>query len=244
MSGQNSAIVNPKKGKNAPDLGPVAVMVSSDADLRTFCRAARVNSDSFSDLLMGKIYLCQDVPDISITGPIIGAPYAAIILETLIAWGARKIIFFGWCGAIAPQVRIGDIILPAGSFIDEGTSRHYNDQAGEKSAPSGYILQKVRSTLSDKGLAFHEGSVWSTDAIFRETEEKIRHYQSRDVLAVDMETSALFTIGAFRNVDVGAVLVVSDDLSDLTWRPGFKEKRFRDSRRRAADLIGLLCRSL
>ena len=244
MSSQNNAIVNPKKGKNSPDLGPVAVMVSSEADLRAFCRATSVDSDSFSDLLMGRIYLCQDAPGISITGPIIGAPYAAIILETLIAWGARKIIFFGWCGAIAPQVRVGDIILPAGSFIDEGTSRHYNDQAGEKSAPSGYILQKVRSTLSDKGLAFHEGSVWSTDAIFRETEEKIRHYQSRDVLAVDMETSALFTIGAFRNVDVGAVLVVSDELSDLTWRPGFKDKRFRDNRRRAADMIGILCRSL
>ena len=66
------------------------------------------------------------VGNFSITGPFIGAPYAAMLLETLIAWGARRIIFLGWCGAVAEEVKIGDIILPTAALIDEGTSGHYS----------------------------------------------------------------------------------------------------------------------
>jgi len=47
-----------------------------------------------------------------VVGPFVGAPYAAMLLETLIAWDVEKIIFFGWCGAISHDVKIGDIIIP------------------------------------------------------------------------------------------------------------------------------------
>ena len=188
----------------------------------------------------------------------IGAPYAVMLLETLIAWGTQKIIFFGWCGAVSPKVKIGDIIVPAAAMVDEGTSRHYggrwsasrgriadnHDESRSFSKPSELIVEKICSVLRENDVAFHEGAVWSTDAIYRETQEKVTYFQSKGVLAVEMEISALFSVGSYRDIDVGAILVVSDDLTTLKWKPGFKDKGFKQSRKTACEAISILCQKL
>jgi purine-nucleoside phosphorylase len=83
--------------------------------------------------------------------------------------------------------------------------------------------------------------VWSTDAPFRETQAKVLGYQRQGALAVEMECSALFTVGAFRSAEVAALLVVSDDLSSLSWKPGFKDTRFARGREAACNIISRLC---
>jgi uridine phosphorylase len=171
-----------------------------------------------------------------------GAPYAAALMETLIAWGARTLLFFGWCGAISPEVKIGDIIVPSGAVIDEGTSLHYGGNSGEISDACPEASKLIRQYLSGSGLTYREGFLWSIDAPFRETPKKVDTARTRGACAVEMETSALFTVGRHRQVSVGAVLVVSDDLSSLTWKPGFKDKRFRDARREVCESLAGLCR--
>jgi uridine phosphorylase len=184
----------------------------------------------------------EDDHRISVAGPMMGAPYAVALMETLIAWGARSFLFFGWCGAISPEVGIGDIIVPTGALIDEGTSLHYDGTTGGVSEASDDTAKQIRQLLSRLGLSFREGLVWSTDAPFRETPGKIDAARTRGACAVEMETSALFTVGRHRKVSVGAVLAVSDDLSSLTWKPGFKDKRFRDARRAICEGLAGLCR--
>jgi hypothetical protein len=83
--------------------------------------------------------------------------------------------------------------------------------------------------------------VWTTDAPYRETPDQVRAYQERGALAVEMECSALFTLGAFRSAAVASLLVVSDELSSPTWRPGFKDPRFSLGRESACEAIGRLC---
>ncbi len=268
----DDAIIYPLKGKNDPDLGSVAVMVASTADLSILCDITGLNKGQSHKLLMSQIYLGDDPAQrYAIVGPVVGAPYAVILLENLIAWGARKILFFGWCGAVRPEVKIGDVIVPTAAVIDEGTSKHYGlgctplqdlnnlmqenpvdlpkgvDLAPNKlcvSRPSTFIVKTTKDTLHKKGVDFQEGSVWTTDAIYRETREKVSFFQKKGVLAVEMETSALFTVGNFRNVDIGGILVVSDELSSLKWRPGFVDKPFKKSRRAVAEVIRRLCKNL
>jgi purine-nucleoside phosphorylase len=84
--------------------------------------------------------------------------------------------------------------------------------------------------LTGRGVTVHEGLVWSTDAPFRETVGKVVKYQKAGALAVDMEISALYTVAAFRSILVAAALVVSDDLSSLTWVHGFREPGFGRAR--------------
>ena len=172
-----------------------------------------------------------------------GAPQAAMLMETLSAWGARQILFLGWCGAIAPQVHTGDIVLPTGAFIDEGTSPSYEAPTDEVRLPSQDFHQTVKHALAARGLAFHEGLVWSTDAVFRETPSKLDAYQRRGGLAVEMEISACLTVAHLRDVAFAAALVVSDELSSRHWRPGFRDPRFKEACRAVSQIVEDLCQT-
>ncbi len=234
----NEAIVNPIKSKSSPDIGPVAVMAATRADLYYLCELSNFSKDDFQRLFMSRLYFDRRNPDgYSVTGPFIGAPYAVMLLETLIAWGARQIIFLGWCGAVGEKVKIGDIILPTSAFIDEGTSRHY--RAGENGClqTSFPMLSKIRQAMENNQISFHEGTVWTTDAVYRETRPAVAAHQQNGVLAVEMEISALYSVAQFRGVNLGGVLVVSDELSSLEWRPGFKHERFMHGRKTACKVV-------
>ena len=52
-----------------------------------------------------------------------------------------------------------------------------------------------------------------------------------------MEVSALWSVARFRGVDLGAILVVSDELSTGSWRPGFKQERFVRARQDACQVV-------
>jgi purine-nucleoside phosphorylase len=240
----DDAIINPTDGNEGEKLGRVAVMVSSQNDLRMLCDRLQIAKNNFSRLFNSKLYV-HNLPSqrYSLVGPVIGAPYAVMVLEKLIAHGAKKILFIGWCGAISSSVKIGEIIVPTGSFIDEGTSRHYEAAENKLAAPSQQMLGGITQILKNHRLPFHEGIVWTTDAIYRETPEKVGAYQSQNVLAVEMEISALFTVGEFRKVNVAGILVVSDDLSSGMWKPGFKERRFKRTRKQVSEVVVTLFRS-
>lgn len=245
MMNRDDAIVNPLKGKGTPHLGPVAAMVASQGDLSSLCRLMGLKNEDSRRLFTSRLYTrTNGAGGFSVAGPFIGAPYAVMLLETLIAWGVTKIIFFGWCGAVSPEVKIGDIIVPTAAMIDEGTSRHYGVNEGECVASSGRIVEKIQKRLTKDGLSYHAGVIWSTDAIYRETPEKVADYQKKDVLAVEMELSALFTIGRYRGIDVGGVLVVSDELSSYKWHPGFNDGNFKQSRQKVIRTIFQLCPAL
>lgn len=240
MSDQNKPVVNPVKNRYSPNVGPFAVMVSTEGDFYKLSRSLNIQESDLSPLFIGKYY-SDELRGFSITGPIISAPYAVMVLENLIAWGAREIFFLGWCGSICPDVKIGDIILPSGAFIDEGTSLHYNAHTGDIAKPEALLSEKVKNSLKDKQILCHQAPIWTTDAIFRETPSKIQHFRKKGAIGVEMELSALFTVGAFRKVQVTPILIVSDELATLKWRPGFKDKKFKQARKTVCELIADLC---
>jgi len=240
----NEAIVNPQKTKNSPDIGPVAVMAATGADLYYLCRLLNFSKDEYQRLFMSRLYFDGRNPgEYSLAGPFVGAPYAVMLLENLIAWGARQIIFIGWCGAISDPVKIGDFILPTAGYIDEGTSIHYGAAENSHYQVDFPLLAKVRQLLAENDCDFHEGAVWTTDAIYRETRPKVSAYRQQGVLAVEMEMSALYAVARFRRVDLAGILVVSDELSSSNWRPGFKHPQFVQGRKTACRLVSELLSS-
>lgn len=247
MTAVNSddAITYPIIGRGFPEPGSVAVMVASRHDLEALCRLFQINVEEYYPLYMSRLYVASSGSRrYCMVGPVLGAPYAAILLETLVAGGVDKIVFWGWCGAVSANVKIGDLIVPSGSIIDEGTSRHYGADFALVMEPSSEIVKKIKDALTHHHLGFHEGAVWTTDAIFRETRLKVEQFQSRGVLAVEMEASALFTVGKYRTVKVGALLTVSDELATFAWKPGFKDPRFKQNRRQVCSVMGTLCQDL
>jgi uridine phosphorylase len=238
------AIIEPRRGKSSPRLGPMAVLVAVETDLQVFRDALGFGGDPGRRLFTSRLYTASAAfPSLSLAGPMVGAPYAVMVAETLIAWGARSLVFFGWCGAVSRPVSVGDLVLPTMAFIDEGTSRHYLPEAGE-SLPSSSLRGQLAEACASCDIPVHAGAVWTTDAPFRETRAKVIDFQRQGALAVEMETSALFTLAAFRSAAAAALLAVSDDLSALTWKAGFKDPAFARSREAAARAIVRVCRPL
>lgn len=147
----------------------------------------------------------------------VGAPAAVSTVECLIACGAQRIIGLGMAGSLRPALRIGDILLPDRCLIEEGTSRHYVGEQRESTA-NPTLAEALQSVLQAEGIPYQTGKIWTTDAIFRELKSKIEAYAEQGVVGVEMETSALYTIGGFRNVDICNLLVITDELWD-EWNP-------------------------
>jgi len=233
-------IVQPRCGPRSPRLGPVAVLAATEPDLALL--ASELGIAAPRRLFTSRLYFEPDAA-VSLVGPAIGAPYAAMLLETLAAWGARTLIFVGWCGAIAAGVPIGRIVVPHSALVDEGTSRHYIPDA-----PTAYPSRDLATRLADActaaDLPFSTGGVWTTDALFRENPAKVERCRALGAVAVDMEASALFTVAAFLGIEAAALLIVSDDLSAMRWEPGFNLPRFAQAREGACRLVAELARRL
>ncbi len=149
-----------------------------------------------------------------------GAPSAVILLEELIAFGVNRIVFVGYCGSIQDEVGLGEVVLPTYAVREEGTSYHYLP-GREECRPDRTLFGALGLKLQKRGVDATAGPVWTTDALYRETGKKIERYRGQGVLAVDMEISALFAVGALRRVGVVALLLVSDCFSCGRWTPGF-----------------------
>lgn len=233
---ENAALIEPRRGKRESPLPASALLVFTPQDVEVFLRFFSQPPQKSHSICLAQVYVGSHLGrSLALAGPAIGAPQAVMIVEKLIALGVREILAVGWCGSLQRQVRIGDIVLPGEAVCEEGTSPHY-PIAAPNPTPSRELLFILREVMKRDRLPFHEGAVWSTDAPYRETIGKVLAYQRKRILAVDMETSALLTLGNFRGIQLAVVLVVSDDLSSLKWIHGFRDSAFRRSRETLATL--------
>ena len=165
----------------------------------------------------------------------VGAPMAVMLLEQLIALGSRRFLYLGFCGALDATLSIGDFFVPLRAVREEGTSYHYLP-AGVEPPAAPLITTLIQREAARRHLDVRQGSLWTTDAPFRETPAKIAAFQSAGVRAVDMEISALLSVAAYRGCEVAALLVVSDECYHPVWRPGFGAPEMRLGCRKAVEL--------
>ncbi len=238
MENTFNAIVNPVIPKRAPAPGETAILVSSESDLAPLTHSLDDGNVNPRKLFMSRHYLGDCGGNrVSLVGPIMGAPYAVALLDTLAAWGVKRFLFLGWCGSISADIGIGDIVVPESALIDEGTSRHYQADEALSTCPAGSLTEEVLGALEQVGASYHRGTVWTTDAIYRETEQQVRRFQKEGALAVEMEVSALFSAASFRGVELCSVLVTSDLLHDNRWQPGFRDSRFKAGRKFVGEAV-------
>jgi nucleoside phosphorylase len=223
-------IIRPMRRKSAPELGPDVLMVMGTYDLDYFVSLKQGKDSALTKMGFFNLYQIKDGPNLSFTlaGSFLGAPQAVMGMEMIIPLGAKRIWVFGWCGSLDPTLRIGDLVIPTRGISEEGTSQHY--PIGERPPETETSLNEILAEALEKvGQSYRKGMVWTTDAPFRETPSKIKDFQARGVLAVDMEMSALMTLAIFRDVKLTGLLVVSDELFDLKWNPGFAKPEFQKS---------------
>ncbi len=219
-----------RKTRQKP-LAPCGIVAINPSDARCLGELAQRHVLKRRFLFNAQLF---DGADFFVAGPAVGAPMAALCLESLIALGAESIIVYSWCGSLQRQLKSGELFMPLAAVSEEGTSRHYPCREEERERS---LEEALQAWLVREGHALRYGSLWSTDAPFRETPEKIAAYQEQGVWAVDMEYAALRAVAAFRQVRLAALFTVSDELFHPTWRPAFTAESFRrTSRQRLLQL--------
>lgn len=165
----------------------------------------------------------------------VGAAGTVMVMEELIACGARVFLGLGWAGSLQEFAPVGTCIIPTGCIREEGTSFHYVD-GSVALTPDRELVELLRKNAEAEGAPVHCGPLWTTDAPYRELDSKIETYSRQRVLGVDMETSAMYALGKFRDVKVCNLLVVSDELWK-EWRPAFGTPELYEATGRALRVI-------
>ena len=156
----------------------------------------------------------------------IGAPDIVSNLELLIAAGVRNIVTIGSAGSLQPDLPVGSFFAGQDAIRDEGTSHHYL-APGKVAASASELTQLLRMTARKHQKNITAGTVWTTDAPFRETRDEIEQYQTENVLGVDMEAAAVFALAQYRQVSAAALFCISDVLTAEKWVPRFHSKALR-----------------
>lgn len=203
------------------------VIVSYVGDLQS--QAPRWDMDPLGlTIHNGPIFSNQSVT--LLKGPI-GAPLAAGTMEELAELGAKRLWVLGYAGSLDPRFSLGSVVLVTKAWVDEGTSHHYGQDGWGNPDP----MMTARLAGLDSGIP--TGNNWTTDAIYRETPQKIRHFTEKGCQMVDMETSCYFHVGSQLGLSVAALMVISDELFH-PWNPGFGSAPVRKGIREAYALLG------
>ncbi len=171
----------------------------------------------------------------AVAGPALGAPAAALLVERLVREQVKRVVLLGVCGALVPELQIGDGLIPTGGISEEGTSPLYC--VGDIPAPDPTLLERIRRASRQTGWIPQEGTIWTTDAPYRESAEKRRHFRGAGAVAVDMEFTALATVSRVHRLSFAAFMVVSDERFSEPPRIGFATPRFRKALQRAATVV-------
>ena len=168
--------------------------------------------------LSGQFNFYQD-DNLGLVGPATGSPAAVMALEPLLVSGTKRIISLGTCGRLSPtknhnSPELFEIIFPSGFISEEGTSKHYPVEgiSTKDSVPlvSSESQNRLWQACQNEAHQVRSGLIWTTDAPYRETIEKVDFFHSRGAIAVDMEYAALAKLSLFYQTELVAAFVVSD----------------------------------
>ncbi len=156
---------------------------------------------------------------------IIGCPACGGYLDELTGLGIEKVMFCGGGGVLDKNIGVGELLIVEGAIRDEGFSYHYAPPSRVIETQAD-VRETMRGYLDKNGLPYIEGLVWTTDAFYRETKEKIALRRSEGAKIVEMEQAGCIAVSAFRGIKYGAVIYGGDDVSGDTWdKRGWNKKK-------------------
>lgn len=156
----------------------------------------------------------EDGLTMGIVGCAVGASFAVLVAEELFASGCKLLISVTSSGQVMPVQAPPYFILIDRALRDEGTSYHYLPPAAWSAAPA-HLLDRLDGVFDEVGVVVLRGSVWTTDAPFRETEEAIEAARRHGVLAAEMEAAALYAFAEARQRTVVCFAHVTNQMGQI-----------------------------
>ncbi len=161
---------------------------------------------------------------------VFGGPLASALMEEVIALGGKTIIACGGAGSLNPNLYLGQIIVPVSAIRDEGTSYHYLPPSREVHTNT-HVLDIIFTYLNENNIDYLAGKTWTTDAVYRETINKVELRRTEGCLTVEMETATFIAVAEHHNIKFGQLLYAGDILSDGKWQPREWNNKFEIRKR-------------
>lgn len=150
---------------------------------------------------------------VSIQGSGMGIPSLSIYTHELInEYGVKNLIRVGTCGAIQKEIELGQVLLAMGACSDSMTNKLTFDKIQYAPISDFHLLANAYQAATANNISCQVGNIYSTDLFYLDDPNRYDNLINHKVLAVDMETSALYTMAAKSGVRALSVLTVSDNI--------------------------------
>lgn len=157
----------------------------------------------FEDVLIGR-FGDRRIAYASVYGPAMSSEITHVFGRL----GTRIAIQTGVCGALAPELIAGDLVIATSAGCGDGATVCYTP--GCESAPaSDRLIERARNETCGKQACF--GPIWTTAALLAEGEDDIERWAAAGYAAVDMETATTYGVAAWAGMEAISVLSVFDN---------------------------------
>ena len=163
--------------------------------------------------------------EVSVMGSGMGMPSIGIYsYELYTNYDVERIIRVGTCGAYNEKCDVYDVILAQAACTDSNWSSQYQLNGGTFSAISSFnLLNKAYNYANSKNMHVHVGNVLASDIFYNADGERWKKWKDMGVLAVEMESYALFATACHLGKEALTILTVSD--SFITHKETTSEER-------------------
>lgn len=150
---------------------------------------------------------------VSVQGTGMGVPSISIYVNELMeSYGVQNLIRVGTCGAIQEDIKVRDVIIGMAASSDSQTNRLLFNQVDFAPTANFDLLHKAYQAATERNLSVKVGNIFTSDSFYRENLDLYKKLASYQVLAVEMESSALYTLAAKYKRNALSILTVSDHI--------------------------------
>jgi purine-nucleoside phosphorylase len=148
---------------------------------------------------------------VSIMGSGMGMPSISIYAQELFDYyDVKQIIRVGTCGGLLADMKIGDLVMASAASTDSAMNRQrFGGWDFAASADFG-LLQQVSDEAIQRGVKIRTGNVFASDWFYHPDKTFIEKVQAMGVLALDMESAALYALAHQHGKRALTILSVSD----------------------------------
>lgn len=175
---------------------------------------------------------------VSVQGSGMGIPSLSIYVhELLVDYDVKQVIRVGTCGAIQDYLKIGDVILAIAASTHSSTNSLRFPDGTYAPAADFKLLHDSYDVAIKMGLKPVVGNVFSSDLFYHDDMDHWKKWANYGVLALEMESSGLYTLAAKYKAQALTINTVSDHL--LTGdqaSPDERQSRFMDMAKIALEV--------
>ena len=150
---------------------------------------------------------------ISVQGTGMGIPSMSIyITELMKDYGVKTLIRVGSAGSYQEDVRIRDIVVALSTSTDSNINNRRFKGASFAPTVNFDLLSKVLKTAEEKNIKIKAGNILTSDEFYNDDPTYFKKWAEFGVLAVEMETAALYTLASKYKAKALSILTISDSL--------------------------------